>query len=763
MLRCCVATVLFAAAFAAPPPLRVGTFSQQTRTFYTTADGLPDNHVSAITATRDGTVYAGTARGLAVFLNGRWKQLTAEAVDAMAADGSTVMFTSGPKLRAVQGQSVTPMGTAPRVATMAISDGAPVLASRSGVFLRQGAGFGFDAAFARAAGVDPGIRQIAAGPGRQLAVAALAGLFERDANGEWRRLFPRQGSRSWAPHDVRAVGYDGAGQLHFGSAQGVGLRAGSWKLFTSGDGLPYDDFTSLAAASDGSVWYGTRVGAIHRAGAEWEYRQGQRWLPDDAVHSIAMTGTTAWVATAAGVSRIEQRPETLAGKALFFEEEIDRRHRRTEYGYVLGVRVKTPGDASEWTQTDSDNDGLWTAMYGAGECFACAATRSDVSCQRAKQAFEALRFLGTVTQGGSNPAPPGYVARTVLPASAGDPNLKQYTPQRDRQTRETRDGLWKVMDPRWPLSADGKWYWKADTSSDELDGHYFFYALYYDLAAKTEDERKRVREHVAALTDHLVDHNFQLIDHDGLATRWGVFNPEKLNRDPMWWEDRGLNSISILSYLKAAEHITGDPKYARAAEMLRERHAYDTNTLIAKTHAGAGAGNQSDDEMAFMCLYNLMKYETDPRLRMLYGMALRRRWEMEERELSPLFHFIAAAGLEGVEFVESPRRIALAPAGKWQEESAGTLRRFPLDRFNWALKNGHRKDIEMFRTFAGEDGQRRRGHRKDGRVLPVDERYVDHWNHDPWQLDYGGDGRHLADGAAFLLPYYMGLHHRFIE
>ena len=49
-----------------------------------------------------------------------------------------------------------------------------------------------------------------------------------------------------------------------------------------------------------------------------------------------------------------------------------------------------------------------------------------------------------------------------------------------------------------------------------------------------------------------------------------------------------------------------------------------------------------------------------------------------------------------------------------------------------------------------------------GRVLPIDEQYVNHWNHDPWRLDQGGAGQRLSDGASFLLPYYMGLYHGFI-
>ncbi|HRI87889.1 MAG TPA: hypothetical protein PK869_06485, partial [Candidatus Hydrogenedentes bacterium] len=59
--------------------------------------------------------------------------------------------------------------------------------------------------------------------------------------------------------------------------------------------------------------------------------------------------------------------------------------------------------------------------------------------------------------------------------------------------------------------------------------------------------------------------------------------------------------------------------------------------------------------------------------------------------------------------------------------------------------------------------KRKRGHRVNGKVIQVDERHFNHWNTDPWNLDYGGNGTGLADGAVYLLPYYMGLYHGFIK
>src|SRR3989442_13705771 len=86
------------------------------------------------------------------------------------------------------------------------------------------------------------------------------------------------------------------------------------------------------------------------------------------------------------------------------------------------------------------------------------------------------------------------------------------------------------------------------------------------------------------------------------------------------------------------------------------------------------------------------------------------------------------------------------------EESMDTLRRYPLDRVDWRLTNSHRKDIIILADSPG------RGYQRNGKVLPIDERWVEHWNQDPFRLDQGGRGLILGDGASFLLPYYLGLY-----
>ena len=761
--------VCLSATAAETPSLTIGTFKQEVRREFSVADGLPAEAVNSVAALGGGTALAATTGGLARFSNGQWslvKGTEGTTVDALAASENRTVFVQNERLLGLErdeSKVIAPLPPGTKVHS--ISLGEPIyLATDRGLYESTGANLKPDALLNELLGGSRAVFQVAVGP--RLVVGAAAGLFQRVDGGKWTRLFPAdQAGRSWAPVNVRGAAYDSRGRLWFASPQGVGCYDKEWTLFTGAEGLPYNDFTTMAAGEDGVVWFGTRMGAIRYDGQSWEYRQGRRWVPHDVVNSIAVTPEGhAWFGTAAGLNLIERRTMTLAEKATFYENQIDALHRRTPWEYVLEVDVAKPGVTNQFTQGDSDNDGLWTSMYGAGECFAYGATKNALAKKRAQKAFEALRWLGEVTQGGEHSPPPGYVARTILPTSGHDPNIGRL--EGDKRHKAEGDSLWKIYEPRWPKSKDGKWYWKSDTSSDELDGHFFFYPLYYDLVCETEAEKARVREHIRALMDHIVSHDFNLVDHDGTPTRWSVYSPTALNRDPLWSEERGLKSLSLLSYLAATAHVTGDPKYREHIKLLCEKHAYDTNLKVPKTQRGIGSGNHSDDEMAFMCFYNLMKYGNDPKLTHEAGYAFYSYWILEFPEMSPFFNFCYAASGLGRKYTNPWGTYDISPWPGWLEDSVDTLQRFPLDRFDWRHTNNHRLDIVRLPRQSYDPYEtdfRPTGHRINGKVIPVDERYFNHWNHNPFELNTGGGGQGLGTGAVFLLPYYMGLYHGFIK
>jgi hypothetical protein len=611
------------------------------------------------------------------------------------------------------------------------------------------------------------VRQMALSPRGVLHAATSDGLLSWNG-GSWQPVKVRDGlGRAWAVGDVPGVAFDSQGRLWFATKAGVGCQTSAgWRFYEGKDGLPWNDFSGICAGPNGEVWFTTHLGVIRFDGKEWQYRQGPCWLPHDDVAQAAVDAQgNAWFATAAGIGCIERRPMTLADKAEFYEQEIERYIKRTPYGYVAEAVLRRAGDKSSAEPPDDDNDGLWTSMYGAGECFAYAATSDPKAKDRAKKAFEALRFLQKVTQDGAHVPPKGYIARTIRPSDWPDPNIGRL--ERDRQEQQ-HDKLWKVYEPRWPKSADGKWFWKSDTSSDELDGHYFFYPLYYDLCANTDAERARVREVVREVTDHLLTHGFVLIDHDGKPTRWAIYGPQYLNRDPSWWADRGLKSLSILSYLAVAEHVTGDPKYAAASRELIDREGYAHNAMYAKVQNGPGSGNQSDDEMAFMCYYGLLRCSRDEELKNMMRWSFYRYWLNEAPEMNPFFNFAYAAFNLDASASSQWGNFSVKPWPGWHQDAMATLCGFPLDRLNWPHQNSHRLDVVFLPSvrsidLESPDEPRQRGNLVNGKVLPVQNRHFNHWNNDPWQLDYGGEGNVLGAGTVFLLPYYMGLYHGFIQ
>jgi hypothetical protein len=698
------------AADADTPPYKIGQFAQEVAAAFTVDNGLPSNDVRAIHLDSKGAVWADTDKGWAVFQNDAWTNATP------------------PNPKSLIGHvPVDRLGSIANITNQATQtqENQIIAATSKGLMISSDSGF------------EPYVVEDGLG-------------------------------RRWGTSDVRGVTVDTKGRLWFGTLAGAACKTPEgWRFYTGKEGLPYNDFTVIEAGPDGIVWFGTRLGAIRFDGQSWHYRQGRRWLPNDDVRDVAVDKSgNAWFATAGGVGLIERRMMTLAEKAQFYEDEMERYIRRTPFGYVCEVSLPAPGDKSKIIYHDSDNDGLWTAMYGAGECFAYAATKDPKAKDRAKRAFEALQFLQKVTQGGPHSPPKGYVARTIRSVDLPDPNIGRI--ENDRRTRERGDKLWKVYEPRWPKSADGKWYWKSDTSSDELDGHYFFYPLYYDLVAESEAEKERVREVVRDLTDHMIDHGYNLVDHDGTPTRWGYYAPESLNHDISWWGERGLKSISMLSYLAVAEHMTGDAKYRDHLNLLMNEHAYHTNAMIYKIHRGIGSGNQSDDEMAFMSYYNLIKYANDEKLRRQIMYSFFSAWINEQPEMNPFFNFAFAAF--GIDFLHADQwgSRRLAPWKGWLEDAMTTLQGFPLDRLNWASQNSHRLDIlplpRQQQTVDVTDSARQRiGFRVNGKVIPVENRHFNHWNTNPWELDYGGNGQGLASGTVYLLPYYMGLYHGFIE
>jgi hypothetical protein len=193
-------------------------------------------------------------------------------------------------------------------------------------------------------------------------------------------------------------------------------------------------------------------------------------------------------------------------------------------------------------------------------------------------------------------------------------------------------------------------------------------------------------------------------------------------------------------------HLAGSPqtrsKYQDAYDRLIKEHRYHLLTRNQKIMV-PGSINHSDDELAFLSYYPLLRYEKDPSLLEAYRHSLERSWQIERPERNPLWNFIYAAGTGAKQFD--------------REESLRTLREIPLDQIEWTVQNSHRLDVPI-------DSLADRHKRRQALVvLPYDELPIWKWNGNPYNLDGGREGRGEGDGVYFLLPYWMGRYHRFVE
>ncbi|CAG5070194.1 hypothetical protein DYBT9623_02934 [Dyadobacter sp. CECT 9623] len=493
------------------------------------------------------------------------------------------------------------------------------------------------------------------------------------------------------------------------------------------NGIPSSHVTALRLSPDSSMWVGTQSGVVRfRPDSTKSLLFSRRWLLDDQVNDIAFDQKgNAWIATPKGVSIIRKREMTLASKSDFFYQELMKRHIRAPW--IAGqAHLKIPGDTTSWEPEDDDNDGEYTGNYLAMESFRYAATKLPEAKVNAKKAFGFLKLLQEVT--GTD----GFFARTIIPA-----DWKQmHDENRVFTAREKADALvkeprFKPVEVRWHLSKDGKWRWKGDTSSDEMCGHMFGYYFYYTLVAD-EAEKKIIAAHVGKIVDHLMRNNLNLVDVDGTHTRWSVWSPDQLNRDPEWLPDRNQNSMEILAFIKLAHFMTGQDKYQKEYLRLIEKEHYLDN--MAQVTSPNPAWFIYFDVVLQAYLYPIfIQCEQDPKRLKFYKAHLEEWFAHRKEDHNPLINFIYNYCLH--------QRSEL-------KNSVDFLKDTPLDLIDWPIDHRKREDIRIVRTPVLEDEQ-------VDVLQPPSIRMTVRWDKNPWTAA-GGNPQVEREPVFWLLPYWMG-------
>ena len=495
--------------------------------------------------------------------------------------------------------------------------------------------------------------------------------------------------------------------------------------------MPDGSFNDMYFAPDGKKYFATNTGLITLVEGKISYFSYGAWLMHPTVTKLAVSdkGTIAAV-TPEGISLITSKYMTLEEKAKHYDELAVKYFTRNE-GYQVSRELRKYGDMESGWLPNSDNDGLFTGLYCASQCFRYAVTGDAAAKANAKKAVEAMIKLTEIT------GRKGFTARAT-----------RYSHEENFMTGNREE--WHVCEDNPDCE------WLGETSSDEMTGHYFAYGIYFDLVADKK-EKKKIAEVVKTITDHIIENNFHLTDVDGVPTTWANWEPDLLNNDDRWYYERGTNSLEILSFLKTTYHVTGDEKYNQIFDMLIKKHHYAMNCMQYKVEDGHVA--HIDDQLDFVNIYPLIAYTDNEAHNEIFKMGLNHHWEYERVERSPFFNIVYGA---------------LTNNSCDVENAAKSLSEMNLDLIRWPIYNSYRKDIvwDTEQEAMGIPPQLK---------YPVDysSRVLVHYDGNPFVCDSGAErfvdinskivnrtatlpGTAGANGMRammpyiYLLPYWMG-------
>jgi len=231
----------------------------------------------------------------------------------------------------------------------------------------------------------------------------------------------------------------------------------------------------------------------------------------------------------------------------------------------------------------------------------------------------------------------------------------------------------------------------------------------------------------------------------------GVWAPKFLNDDPLWYDDRGVNSMQIMAWLAFAYDITGNALFEQSLKDLIIQYNYDVNIITLKI-TNPDDDNYSDDELTFLPYYTYL-LSNSKTLGMAFDLGIENTFNIVKKGKSSLWITIYAAFLQH-KFAENPHYQPTLDLNF--EDAIYTLQNWPLSWIDWQIDNSERLDVFW-------DPELSRNYTPDLLTfLPWDEKYMFRWNSDPYRPGPAGSSHNEFDPSAWLLPYWMARYYKLI-
>lgn len=678
--------------------------------YFTADNGLLSSKAICLGADKNGTVYIGTENGLNYTkADGSLGSFNCGKVSAIYAFEEVVYFACGNELYAVKNGEISLFQTfEDEIITMSGTDEL-YLITVGYLYKFEDGKFNkfFHTEFMP---TDLAIKgeKITAASGSEFSVV----------NGKRKHWMTMFHEHSTMPQfNINCIAFDGMGFVWLGTDKGVYIydMTNGWYGHEQINCLPEEEVFKIRFAEDGRVILSSAAGLIILNNGSRKYLPACRWSCEPKINDAIAAGDTIWTATDSGVTKITEKMMTLEEKADYFFKLTEDKYIRG-MGFTTGLHKIENYDINTGEVCITDNDGLWTHTYLGALSYCYAVTKDEKVLEAARRSMKAMGYLAKIT------GVKGFTARAV-----------RFEGDEGYGTVVKRDGA------EWHPAPNGECEWLGETSSDEMTGHFFGFALYYDFCANDE-EKEYIKEIICDIVDHMMENKYRLCDVDGLPTTWAIWDPEQLNRNSMWQWEKCINSLEMLTFLDVAYHVSGDEKYRKEFLRLAVDEHYILNAAQHKKADGHTC--HIDDNLGFLCTVTILRIEKDPAIRKYLLMGMKHHWEYERPEHCMFYNLIYGA------FTDEACDLDLAMK---------SLREFPMDLVRRPMINSLRKDL-VYDT----EQERWGGRPQLKEALDMDSRIVYNYDSNPFIPDEG-NGTVASPPSVYLLPYWFGRYYGLIE
>ena len=290
-------------------------------------------------------------------------------------------------------------------------------------------------------------------------------------------------------------------------------------------------------------------------------------------------------------------------------------------------------------------------------------------------------------------------------------------------------------------------------------GHIFSLLISSVLSYSSQD-RDDARTALLDIVENIVQNGYLLIGTNNRSTTWGKWSPEYVNKDRDFSDERGLQSLQILSFLSASLSVSSSsPDMFRKAfeELTNETNQYDRNCVNLKIQTPDDL-NFSDDELSFLPLFILIFTIHHPTSLLspdIVKSTLQRTFEIVRMERSSLWTTIFLVAAKQLNFVVEDYSVL-------KKDIEWNLQTWPLEHINYPTHNIDREDI-----FYGPGTNRFYLKHTDTlhsqSPIPANQRNQFRWNANPFDISSTGDGMVQVDPGAYLLSYWMARYYNILS